>query len=78
MNNASILPQVLIKFQTLFGTELIIGNLNNYGVWNFSNEYRYIENILQASVKYCFGHKWANHRMISNAIKFCTVVIFDL
>ena len=28
--------------------------------------------------EYSFGQKWANHRMILNAIKFCVVVIFDL
>ena len=53
-------------------------NLNNYESWNSSGEYTYLENILQSSMKYCFGHKYANHRMISNAIKFRAVVMFDL
>ena len=41
-------------------------------------EYICLENILQSSVKYCFGHIWANHIMISNAIKFRPVGHFDI
>ena len=62
----------------MFGTELITGNLNIYGGWNFSNQYTYLETILRSSLKYCFGHKWTNHRIISSTIKFHAGVIFDL
>ena len=55
MNKVGMLPQILITFYTLFWT-IIRGE----GGWNFWNEYTYLENISWSSVKYCFGHKWAN------------------
>ena len=62
-----------------FWLELIMGIANNWGVGIFqTNTTTYLKNILPCLVKYSFGQKWANHRIISNAIKICAVVIFDL
>ena len=41
----------------MFRTALATGNLNYEGSWNFTNEYLYLENIVQTSVKYWFCHK---------------------